>query len=133
MFCTTSISIKCLHSCYCRFREFMTLLGYRTRAKHWFKNLTILDSFWNLAGKLAISVSKKINSFYIGRQHFLHCDHFINLTRYIWCKALLEIWKKKTSKILSHLLLRYEISRISARISQPVFADNNYYINKITQ
>ena len=42
MFCTTSISEKCLHSWYCRFREFKTLFEYRSCAKHWFKNLTIL-------------------------------------------------------------------------------------------
>ena len=45
MFCTTSISEKCLYSWYCRFREFKTLFGHRSRAKHWFKNLTILDLY----------------------------------------------------------------------------------------
>ena len=53
MFCTTSISEKCLHSWYCRFREFKTLFGYRSCAKHWFKNLNILviiNSFWYYFG-----------------------------------------------------------------------------------
>ena len=39
---TTLMSKKCWPICYCRFREFKTLFGYRSRAKHWFKNLTIL-------------------------------------------------------------------------------------------